>query len=132
MTIDASRPFRYSPLLAGAGTIYCVSFSGPALAWSLICGSRAPWLCRSSASVARRLADASPTPGLVRTAWLMASRIENGSAEQAGDQITTKKLEAAKMDLKYRMKFRYQAMELDATNGCVKMVDLWSNVAKMQ
>ncbi|MGC2712911.1 MAG: hypothetical protein WA366_05995 [Pseudolabrys sp.] len=39
-----------------------------------------PWVWRSSASVARRLAEASPTPGFVRTACEIALLIENHSA----------------------------------------------------
>jgi hypothetical protein len=35
------------------------------------------------------LAAASPTPGLVFTAWLIASVIENGSPDEAGVKPTT-------------------------------------------
>lgn len=58
----------------------CVNFSGPTRASSRTCGNNVLWVWRSSVSVARRFAEASPTPGFVRTACEIASLIENFSA----------------------------------------------------
>src|SRR5580765_8138667 len=57
-----------------------LSLSGPVDASSRTCGSSVLCTCRSSASVARLLAAASPTLGLVCTAMRKASLIVNGAA----------------------------------------------------
>src|SRR5450755_3934383 len=60
------------------------NFSGPYLASSRTWGSNVLCVCLNSDSVARRLAEASPTPGLVCAACINASLMENGSAAAAG------------------------------------------------
>jgi hypothetical protein len=54
-----------------------------------------PWVWRSSASVARRLAEASPTPGFVRTACEIALLIENHSARTSVPTVATSERTAA-------------------------------------
>lgn len=68
------------PTTTKAGAI---SFSSP------------PWVWRSSASVARRLAEASPTPGFVRTACEIALLIENHSARTSVPTAATSERTAA-------------------------------------
>jgi hypothetical protein len=79
-TTDPDLPFSHSPLPSGGGLMSCVNRSGPTRASSRTCGNNVLCVWRSSVSVARRFAEASPTLGFVRTACEIALLIENRSA----------------------------------------------------
>ena len=70
--IDTSLPFSQTPFSLGGNLTFWVNFSGPRLDPSLTWGNSVPCVWRSSLSVARRFAAASPTPGFVKTACEIA------------------------------------------------------------
>jgi hypothetical protein len=64
------------------------------------------WVCRSSDSVARRFAEASPTPGLVFAASRRASLIENGSAALGPLMAKTRPVTAKYIDFICTIRFK--------------------------
>ena len=63
-----SISLRHCPLPSGGGVMSWVNLSGPTRASRRTCGNSALCVCRSSVSVARRFAEASPMLGFVSTA----------------------------------------------------------------